>query len=294
MESKVQLALGVAARPAPVSAVTLPDFTERPHEDFPWQSTWLLIGQPKNGKSKLAEHLSRAALEKFGKPLLHLDTENGAHQIHGAKIHVLNLGELDRLIQALEVGGHEKYSGFILDTTDMLSEWCDRLTCLELKIGGIGQAEYGKDYVVSRNHFMSRMMRLKTLGKALILIAHTKTEKRDDVSQTRPNLTGQLSEMVMGQSDSIAYLALEKVKGSKPKRGSDEDGVPDTYKRILSFAGHEGLCAGSRYEALNGQRFELQDLTKWPEGNLWLPVFDAFKIQEEAEQTDKEGKSGLL
>lgn len=281
MDSKVAAALGKVA--VDNSAIDFPDFGETSRADFPLVSTWLIIGHPKSGKSKLAEHLSRYFLEITGKPLFHMDIESGAHQVSGAKKQIDSLGKLDRYIQGLENGGKHKYSGFILDPTDSLAEWCDQLTCTELKIAGIGSAEYGKDYVLSRNHFMKRMMRLKTLGKTLVLVAHTKQEKRDEKSQTRPNLTGQLSEMVMGQSDSIAYLAIEKQKGSR-KRGEES---PDTLQRVLSFAGNEGLCAGSRYEALSGRTFELQDLNHGFNGNLWLPVLDAFKLSEESQSVNQ-------
>lgn len=273
VSKKVQEALGasLASLPAANISIELPGFREAQPEVLPDNSAYMLIGQPKGGKSKFAEHVSRSRMARGMKPLLHIDTENGCHNLAGAILPVTNLSEFERVVILCE-SHRERYSGYVIDTGDMLNEWCEQKACSILGIKAMGEGAYGADWSKARSIFMEYFMRFKSLHQDIWVICHTKTDKQNEVSQLRPNLPKGLSEALMGQCDSIAYISTEKIKGVTA-RG---ERIPEHYERYISFAGHEGMTSGTRWDATNGRKFALADLKEHKEANLFAPIVDAF------------------
>lgn len=277
VSEKVKAAMAGSAMNIP-AAITLPTAYETKRRDsFPFAATTLIISHPKVGKSTFIEHVSKIYEQLLGKPLLHLDTENGCQEISGCVQPVRNLDEHVRVLALLEAN-HQAYSGFAVDTGDMLNEWCEAKACVDLGIKQMGQGSYGADWARARSYFMEYAMRLKTLGKALFFICHTKVDKSSkETGQIRPNLPSGLSEALMGQCDSIIYLLNRKVKlatspGQKPQ---------DSYERVISLAGHEGLCAGSRFKLLDGRQIAMPDLRVNPEANVFAPILDVYSNNKE-------------
>lgn len=286
VSDKVAAALGSTGKAIP-SAIVLPKtFETKRRDSFPYAAAWLFVSDPKVGKSTLVEHLSKAYVALGKKPILHIDTENGASEISGCVVRAGSLDEIDRILAMLNSGGIEDYSGVAIDTADAVEKFCQELTCEELQIRSMGDHGHGAEWSRSTNHTMqrfSKFRRFETVGKCLILTSHAKTEERDKIKITKPCLTGQTGINTCGLVDSVGYIYRQRF--SPPKKQGVV--ITDLYERFLTFSGHSALCAGSRFDRLRNREFQLAHLEVNPDANLFSPILDVYANSNNKENDSK-------
>lgn len=193
----------------------------------------LMFGGWKTGKTTTAC--------KFEKPLL-LAAEKGYNAIPGIKPAPINNWRdfKDVLRQLKEDKAKEMYENIILDTVDILYDYCTKFICTNNGVDNISDIPFGKGYGMVEKEFDTCLRQIFQMGYGLVMISHDtdkvfKNENGTEFNKIVPTLDKRANNIVARMADIIMYTR------SVP----DENGG----EKVVAF------CRGtSRYEA--GSRFE--------------------------------------
>ena len=178
---------------------------------------------------------------RFEKPLL-IAAEKGYNAIPGAMaLPVNSWSEFKTVLRQLkDEKAKEMYLNIILDTVDILYEYCVKYICSNNNVDNISDIGFGKGYGMVEKEFDSCLRQIFQMGYGLIMISHDtdktfKNENGTEFNKIVPTLDKRANNVVARMADVIMYTR------SVPA----EDGT----EKVVAF------CRGtSRYEA--GSRFE--------------------------------------
>ncbi len=221
----------------------------------------MLYGDPKSGKTYNAT--------RFEKHLL-IAAEKGYSAIPGAMAAPVNSwGEFLKILRELKKPeAHEHYSNIILDTVDILWDYCELYVCAQNNVDRINQIPYGGGHAQLKKEFDKQLRNIVQMGYGLILISHSTTKPFLD-----PNTGAEYDRMVPTLSnaariicnrlcDIIAYSTAE----------FDENGNTVTK---LKMRGTPRYDAGSRFKYIKSEiNFSYDELVN--------AIGDAIDQQEKA------------
>lgn len=178
---------------------------------------------------------------RFEKPLL-LAAEKGYNAIPGIKALPINSwAEFKTVLRQLKDDrAREMYENVLLDTVDILYDYCVKYICQNNGVDSISDIPFGKGYGMVEKEFDACLRQIFQMGYGLVMISHDtdkvfKNENGTDYNKIVPTLDKRANNVVARMADIIMYTR------SIPA----EDGT----EKVVAF------CRGtSRFEA--GSRFE--------------------------------------
>lgn len=209
--------------------MTLPKEKQVADTGFPAKATWLLFGAPKVGKTTFAAQWPEVLI---------LDLEGGTRYVAGA--YVLEIQGLKELrdvyaeLRALGKNGELPYQTVVIDTIDVVNEWCEAEVCKELGIAQMGQASYGADWGAVRTRVLELIKAFAQLPVNLVIVSHSRWAVVNDINVGHTiDLPGRLARFVLAAAENILFATVDK------------------GERKLVFQPHEGIEAGSRHPVLD-------------------------------------------
>lgn len=214
--------------------------------------TLFFYGPPKIGKSSLFKHTNH----------LYLAFERGLKALSVYRKHIENWEDAEEILTELEEGGHERYSGIVVDTVEKMATRCMKAVCEELNIDHPQDAPYGKGWEAYRRGLEDFVARLEALPIPTAYISHSQVSsivtRNREKSRISPKLSGIPRSVILSQVDGIIYV------------GYGNDGET----RVLRLIGNELIEAGGRYleafpdvpkrikyrQSKGGHNFGLEDL----------------------------------
>lgn len=196
--------------------ITLPtEITQATNRDSRYM---ILFGKPKVGKTTIC-----AAL----KDSLIIDLEDGSWHVDCKSIRASKVSEIGLIIQAIKAKKQETgewpYKFIIVDSVTRLEEMAEELALQLYKSDPIGKNFQGTEILKLPNGAGYRWLReamnkvidsLREIAPHLILIGHTKlsmVRKEDvEVSEMSIDLTGKISEQLLGEADTVGYVYRDK------------------------------------------------------------------------------------
>lgn len=137
-----------------------------------------VYGSPKCGKSRFAAEFPNA---------LFFASEPTQNTIPGIyKIDITTWGEFKRNIRYLKDDEvKSKFKTIVLDTVDLLAQFCERYICTQAGVEEIKDISWGAGYRKVEREFDSCLRQIINLGYGLVLISHvtTGTFTREDGSE---------------------------------------------------------------------------------------------------------------
>lgn len=208
---------------------------------IPTDGIMVLVGLPKSGKTTLAASWPDSYV---------LELEPGGGDRISGRVH--DIKNLDEFRDILKLAVNEPtIKTIVIDSIDVLSDWFEDeiakaaglTTITERKAGVDGWAIWSE----LRKKIESLITYLKTSGKFIIIIAHTKEPKLDPngsvIIPAGINVTGKGASVIAANADAI---------GNCYKRQ-----VGSTTKYFLSFQGGSLGIWGSRVPELEDKTIEL-------------------------------------
>ena len=209
---------------------------------------------------------------KFEKPLL-VAAEKGYNAIPGVLAAPVNSWSEFRQIlnQLTDEKVKEKYYNIILDTADILYDYCTKYVCNNNDADTISDIPFGKGYGLVEKEFDEALRKIVQLGYGLVIISH-------ETDKTFTNETGQQFNKIVPTLDKRANNIIAR--------------MADIIMYTRSVAGENGeekvmaFCRGtSRFEA--GSRFKyFPSFFELSYKNLVNAIGEAIDKQESEEGTE--------
>jgi len=163
----------------------------------------------------------------------------------GQPMPVYSIAEIINYLQDEISSNRLPYDTIVIDTIDEMVDWVDAEVCEELGTNAMGEAEFGKDWALSRNKAANVISMLKNMlkkaGINLILISHAKTAVMlKNKIQLGPDMPKGLAKKIMGMCELIAYIYIKE----------------GTTEAVMSFAGYDEVLMGSRLKPLAHQEIK--------------------------------------
>ena len=184
--------------------------------------SWLLFGVKKIGKTNLSAEFPAA---------FHMMTEPGGKAMAIHQRPVSNWRDFRTYVKLLQTD--KKFKTQVVDTADLLYDYCTDYVCRKMGIEHPSDEAYGKGWKAVRSEFTREISKLMNNGKGTIFISHSKEmeikqRKGGSYHSIQPTLGGQARDILEGIVDIFAYF--------------DYDG----NQRVLTVRGDETVAAGSR------------------------------------------------
>ncbi len=217
------------------------DYRDKPKSGMPKDGIFILVGNPKSGKSTFAASFPNSYVLELEK--------GGADRIPG-RIHDIKDLTTFRLVLK-DVFAEPSIKTVIIDTIDVLSDWIeDEIakakgleSITERKVGVDGFALWGE----YRKKIEGLVNYLQASNKLIILVAHCKEPKMDSdsnlITPAGINMPGKSGGFLAAQAELIGY-SYRKTLGSGT-----------AY--YLTFAGGPLGAWGSRVDELNDKTIQL-------------------------------------
>ena len=209
---------------------------------------------------------------KFEKPLL-IAAEKGYSAIPGCIPAPVNRwSEFKDVLRQLKTDeAKERYYNIILDTADILYDFCTKYICANNDADTVSDIPFGKGYGMIEKEFDEALRSIVQMGYGLVIISHEADKTFTDESGKQfnkivPTLDKRANNIVARMADIIMYTR------SIPGEGGTE--------KVMAF------CRGtSRYEA--GSRFKyFPEYFELSYKNLVNAIGEAIDKQEQEEGTD--------
>lgn len=209
---------------------------------------------------------------KFEKPLL-IAAEKGYAAIPGIRPQPVNSwSEFRQILNQLKAdAAKEMYYNIIIDTADILYDYCVKYICSNYDADSVSDIPYGKGYGLIEKEFDEGLRRIVQMGYGLVIISHEtdKTftdENGKQYNKIVPTLDKRANNVVARMADIIMYT----------RSVTDESG----NEKVMAF------CRGtSRFEA--GSRFKyMPEYFELSYKNLVNAIGDAIDKQENEEGSD--------
>lgn len=203
---------------------------------------------------------------KFEKPLL-VAAEKGYSAIPGVKpIPVNSWSEFRQVLRQLKDDkAKELYFNIILDTADILYDYCSKYVCANNNADTVSDIPFGKGYGMIEKEYDEALRQIVQMGYGLIIISHEadKTftdENGKQFNKIVPTLDKRANNIVARMADIIMYT----------RSVTDESG----QEKVMAFCrGTSRFEAGSRFKYFP-EHFELSY------NNLVNAIGDAIDKQE--------------
>lgn len=214
--------------------------------------TTLIYGAPKRGKSTFGSQFPSAVF---------LDTEQGLRALNVFRVPTNSWEAFCAACGEIAAGDHE-FQTVIIDTVDVLYQYCVEYKLRELGIKHESEAEYGKAYAVISGEFQRVLRKLAGLPYGLVFISHAKEieikTRTGKIKKIVPTLPERGARIILGMVDLLLYVDIDSE--------DDANGAP-IEKSVLRTKPTSYYDAGDRTGLL-------------PET---LPLsFDAFKVAFDA------------
>ena len=209
---------------------------------------------------------------KFEKPLL-LAAEKGYSAIPGIKALPINSwSEYRQVLRQLKNdAAKEMYSNIIIDTADILYDYCVKYICSNYDADSVSDIPYGKGYGLIEKEFDEGLRQIVQMGYGLVIISHEADKTFTDESGKQfnkivPTLDKRANNVVARMADIIMYT----------RSVTDESG----NEKVMAF------CRGtSRFEA--GSRFKyMPEYFELSYKNLVNAIGEAIDKQEKEEGSE--------
>ena len=206
---------------------------------------------------------------KFEKPLL-IAAEKGYSAIPGIKaLPVNSWSEFRQVLRQLKDDkAKEMFFNIILDTADILYDYCSKYVCANNNADTVSDIPFGKGYGMIEKEYDEALRQIVQMGYGLVIISHEADKTFTDESGKQynkivPTLDKRANNIVARMADIIMYTR------SIP----DENGK----ERVMAFCrGTSRFEAGSRFKYFP-EHFELSY------NNLVNAIGDAIDQQEKEE-----------
>lgn len=203
---------------------------------------------------------------KFEKPLL-VAAEKGYSAIPGVKpIPVNSWSEFRQVLRQLKDDkAKELYFNIILDTADILYDYCNKYVCANNNADTVSDIPFGKGYGMIEKEYDEALRQIVQMGYGLVIISHEadKTftdENGKQFNKIVPTLDKRANNIVARMADIIMYT----------RSVTDESG----QEKVMAFCrGTSRFEAGSRFKYFP-EHFELSY------NNLVNAIGDAIDKQE--------------
>lgn len=221
----------------------------------------LIYSVPKSGKTSTILKLPN---------LVHLDLEGGAKGFYEGRIVEINsYADLVSFFkEAAETNFHTQFLS--VDTVSRLEIYAKDYAAFLYRKTPMGKNWNGKDittlpngagYLYLRNAVLQLINKFQTLCDNLILIGHIKytnlSTDSEEVIVKELSLTGKLKDMVMADSDAIAFMY--------PGKESNE--------RYLSFVSDGSTVSGSRVDHLSNKRILISKKNESDLETYWNVIY---------------------
>jgi hypothetical protein len=171
----------------------------------------LLYGPPKIGKTTLAGTINPDTT-------LILATEAGQGALEAYIQPVPNWQSFREVYAALSVGNHA-YETVVIDTVDLLQDFCQEFTMKELGVLHPSDLGYGKGWRAVSDRFKLGVGGLASLGLGIWFISHSKDVEVDQrvgkITKTVPSVSGAARDFLTGFCDHIFYMAAVDTEGGE-------------------------------------------------------------------------------
>ena len=207
----------------------------------------LIYGQPKIGKTTLCTGFPDS---------LFLATEPG---YHAHKVYAMDIHNWQEFIDAAELilAGKHHFKTIVIDTVDILANYCVAHVCKKLNIDHISDAKWSRGYDSLKKELEGQLNPLFQSKYGVLLTSHTKTQellkKDSSISKTVITLNNQARSIILPKVDTIGLI---KMKTFKLAEGTHVE------KRILSFKASEFEDSGDRLKRFPEEVILNSDPTK--------------------------------
>lgn len=191
------------------------------------------------GKSYLASQFPNA---------LFIASEPTQRAIPGIYIQdVTTWGEFKKIVRYLKDDEVKKnFKTIVLDTIDLLSDFCEKYICNREGVEDISDIAWGKGYKMVENEFETTLRAIINEGYGCVYISHLKlaTVKREDGTEYNEKIPAVSSARCRAVAENLAdiYCTIETIK--------DDEGKPH---RVLSLRPNdESTTGGNHFRYLNG------------------------------------------
>lgn len=170
------------------------------HEPLPINQTVIVIyGEPDAGKTSLAFSANKSLL---------LDFDNGAKRsgFRGDSVQITSWQD----VASMSADDLTEYDTICVDTVGkLLDKLAAHLISTNSKLGRTTGQLSMQGYGALKVSFQSWMNNLQTMGKDVVLLAHSKEDKDGDYTVVRPDVMGSSLDFVKQLADGIGYLYFE-------------------------------------------------------------------------------------
>ena len=164
--------------------------------------TMLIYGEPKVGKTTFASEFPNA---------LFLLTTPAPEALPIYKIPILSWRDFIDALLELRKGDHD-FDTVVVDTTDVLFDYCREHVTKKLGIDHPSDLDFGKGWEALRNEFQKNLARLCSLPTGTLFISHSDLKEIETHVGTRskyvPTLTGQARKVVNKLTSFILYFRI--------------------------------------------------------------------------------------
>lgn len=161
----------------------------------------MIYGQPGIGKTTLAVSAPAPVLFDYDGGVTRI---NGAHQVDTVQIHSWE-DTAEALEEVAKAGG--TYQTIIIDTVGkMLTYMEDYIKRTQPKLKQYDGSLSLKGFGVRKQMFVQLLKDTATIGKNIIFVAHETESKRDDLTVSRPDISGSAANDLVKELDLVGYM----------------------------------------------------------------------------------------
>lgn len=207
----------------------------KPHEvsrDLSGYITYV-YGPPKTGKTTLGSQMP--------KPLL-VAAERGYNAIPGIMAQdVTSWSEVKEVVRELKKPEvKEMFSTIIIDTVDIVANFCEKYVCAQKGVNSIGEVPYGQGWALVKKEFEDQFRIITQLGYAVLFISHSKEasfKKKDgsEFTTIKPTVSNSYNQIIENMADLYIYMHCDVI-----------DGVSKVKMTLRSMDG--SVSAGGRFK----------------------------------------------
>jgi len=219
----------------------LVDYRDQPKKGMPTDGIFILVGNPKSGKSTFAASLPDSYVMELEK--------GGGDRIPGRIHDIKDITTFRSVLK--DVFAEPSIKTLVIDTIDVLSDWIEDEIARSHGLESITERKAGVDGFALWGEYRKKIdgfvNYIKSSGKLVVLVAHCKEPKMDSdsnlITPAGINIPGKSGGFLAAQSDMIGF-AYRKTLGSGT-----------AY--YLTFAGGPLGSWGSRIDELNDKTIQL-------------------------------------